>query len=245
MARPNGRVVCSHSNRLREIFRTMTKGETMRRQVVGMLAIATVMVLWVGMGAAQIQDGVQTGAVAGEPATTGHHESVPGDIDFDDATAPCNFAQTIALTTEYAALGVIFGGPDGLDGGAILDECGNFGVTGHSPPNFLAFNVNSSLQNGATPQGPEQMSFSEVVDTVTINGGHSSSGTITLECFDGAGASVGMQSITGSSALQPLTVSAAGQIDNCWLSFTGPVAVFDDLTYNPPIPVELQSISVE
>lgn len=217
----------------------------MRRKHFGVLGTALVLVLWVGVGAAQVENGVQTGATSGVPASQGHGESVPGHIDFDDATAPCNFISTIALTSEYAALGVIFGGPDGLDGGAILDECGNFGVSGHSPPNFLAFNVNSTLSNGATPQGPEQISFSQVVDTVTINGGHSNSGTITLECFDGVGASVGMQSITGSSTLAPITVTATGQIDNCWLSFTGTVAVFDDLTYDPPVPVELQSLSVE
>ena len=55
----------------------------------------------------------------------------------------------------------------------------------------------------------------------------------------------GTDSITGTATLQPLTVTATGQIDYCWLSFTGTVAVFDDLTYNPPIPVELQSLSVE
>ena len=81
--------------------------------------------------------------------------------------------------------------------------------------------------------------------TRSINGGHASSGTITLECYDSVGMSVGSQSITGAAALQALTVSAAGQIDRCWLSFTGTVAVFDNLTYNPPIPVELQSLEVE
>ena len=68
---------------------------------------------------------------------------------------------------------------------------------------------------------------------------------MTLECFDAGAASVGSQSITGASALQPLSVAASGQIVYCVLSFTGSVAVFDDLTYNPPIPVELQSLSVE
>jgi hypothetical protein len=192
-----------------------------------------------------VENGVQTGPVAGVPASLGHLESEPGHIDFDDVTAPCNFINTIALTNEYAALGVIFGGPDGLDGGAILDECGNFGVTGYSPPNFLAFNTGSTLSNGATPQGPEQILFTAIVDTVTIYGGHLNSGTITLECYDSTGAVVGTQSITGTPALKPITVTATGEIHDCWLSFTGSVAVFDDLTYNPPIPVELQSLSVE
>ncbi len=116
---------------------------------------------------------------------------------------------------------------------------------GYSPPNFLAFNVNSSLSNGGIPRGPETLTFSVAVDTVAINAGHDLAGTITLECFDAGAASVGSQSITGVPALQPLSVTAAGQIASCRLSFTGSVAVFDDLTYNPPIPVELQSLSVD
>lgn len=207
--------------------------------------VAVLLVLSLGSASGQVVDGVQVGPAGGTPAVGGHVESEPGSIDFDDNPAPCNFVSTIALTDEYSALGVIFGGPDGLDGGAILDECGNFNATGYSPPNFLAFNINSTLSNGATPQGPEEIDFTEIVDTVTINGGHGSSGTITLECYDTAGMVVGSQTISGTVALQPLTVSAPGQIDYCWLSFTGTVAVFDDLTYNPPIPVELQSLSVD
>jgi len=215
----------------------------MRR--LSLCAIAVVVVLSAGMAAAQVENGVQTGATAGTPATEGFRASVPGDIDFDDGTQPCNFVSTVALTTEYSALGVVFSGPGGNDGGAILDQCGNFNATGFSPPNFLAFNVNSSLSNGGIPRGPETLTFSQVINTMTINGGHGSSGTITLECFNGAGAPVGSQTVTGTVALQPLTVTATGQIASCRLSFTGTVAVFDDLTYDPPIPVELVSFSAE
>lgn len=217
----------------------------MRRLNLCAIGVATVLLLWAGAAAAQLENGVQTGATGGTPATEGFHASVPGDIDFDDGAQPCNFASTVALTTEYSALGVVFSGPGGNDGGAILDQCGNFGVTGYSPPNFLAFNVNSALSNGGVPRGPETLTFSQTVDTVAVNGGHSSSGTITLECFNAAGSSVGLQTISGTSALQPLSVTATGQIASCRLSFTGTVAVFDDLTYNPPIPVELVSFGVE
>jgi hypothetical protein len=217
----------------------------MRREQFHVIGAAVVMVLWVGVGAAQVENGVQTGPIAGVPATGGLEASVPGDIDFDDWAAPCNFGSTVALTTEYSGLGVVFSGPGGNDGGAILDECGNFNVTGYSPPNFLAFNINSVLSNGGIPRGPETLTFSVSVDTVAINAGHGSAGTITLECFDAGAASVGSQSLASAAALQPLSVTAAGQIASCQLSFTGTVAVFDDLTYSPPIPVELQSLSVE
>src|SRR5690349_7611160 len=64
-------------------------------------------------------------------------------INFDDATtAPCFFFETSPLTTRYtASLGVTFAGPAPGKGGAILDECGSFGVTGYSPKKFLAFNL--------------------------------------------------------------------------------------------------------
>jgi hypothetical protein len=217
----------------------------MRREHLSVIGAAVVLVLWAGVGAAQVENGVQTGVAAGVPAAGGFEASVPGDIDFDDGPKPCTFAETIALTTEYSALGVVFSGPGGNDGGAILDECGNFGVTGHSPPNFLAFNTDANLSSGGIPRGPETLTFSVTVDTVAINGGGDLAGTITLECFDSGAASVGSQSIAGASALQPLSVTAAGQIAYCVLSFSGSIAVFDDLTYNPPIPVELQSIAIE
>jgi hypothetical protein len=35
------------------------------------------------------------------------------------------------------------------------------------------------------------------------------------------------------------------EIANCRFSFTGVVAVFDDLTWNPPVPVELMQFGVE
>jgi hypothetical protein len=74
-------------------------------------------------GAAQMKDGVGSGPAApAAPPTRG--ASVPGHIDFDDATAPCGFNRAVALTTAYAGIGAVFSGPGGLDGGAILDQCG-------------------------------------------------------------------------------------------------------------------------
>ena len=58
-------------------------------------------------------------------------------ITFDDVTAPADFNQTIRLTDAYAGVGVHFAGPGGLDGGAILNQNGNFGVNALSGLNFL------------------------------------------------------------------------------------------------------------
>ena len=60
-------------------------------------------------------------------------------VDFELA-GPCAFNQTVALSNQYAGLGVIFAGPSGNDGGAVLDQCGNFGINARSGTNFLAFN---------------------------------------------------------------------------------------------------------
>ncbi|MCP4654349.1 MAG: hypothetical protein GY856_02910 [bacterium] len=195
---------------------------------------------------AQVVDGVQVGPQApeGRPPFQVPEGSLPGSIDFDDATAPCFFADAVALTNEYGALGVTFTGPGGNDGGAVLDECGGFSVSGYSPPNFLVFNLGLSLSDGGTPQGPETLTFAQPLNSVQINGGHSSAGTITLECFDGGGTSLGSDSITATIAVQTLSVAAV-DIARCVLSFTGIVAVFDDLVYDPPIPVELQSFTIE
>jgi len=217
----------------------------MRRAVAVSFAVLLLVPV---ISTAQVVDGVQVGP---EPPNRPVRDLPgPGDagaaivaIDFDDQVQPCTFAETVALTDEYAALGVVFSGPGGNDGGAILDECGGFGVNGHSAPNFLAFNINSGLSNGGIPRGPETITFSPAADSVSIAAGHASAGTITMECFDGGGAPLGSDSLVGSSTLQPLEVAAAG-IASCVLSFTGAVAVFDDLTFDL-VPVELQSFSVE
>src|SRR3954453_23286232 len=84
--------------------------------------------------------GASSGKVVGAAVVPGTPGSV---VNFDDVNAPCNFADTVALRRYH---GVSFkGSPKTLDGGAILNECSNFAVTGYSPPNFLAFNCNASL----------------------------------------------------------------------------------------------------
>lgn len=80
-------------------------------------------------------------------------------IDFDNVTAPSTFASANPLRAEYAALGVTFEGPSTLDGGAILNQLGGFGISARSAPNFLAFNRGSTMANGGTPRDPETIRF--------------------------------------------------------------------------------------
>lgn len=72
-------------------------------------------------------------------------------IDFDAEEAPCTFDEAVPLQ-QYGD--VTFEG-----GGAVLNECGNFGVSGYSAPNYLAFNCTSLLADLSIPQLPETLVF--------------------------------------------------------------------------------------
>ena len=89
----------------------------------------------------------------------GRAEAVLINFDTDASgnalSAPCFFGATTRLTELYAPLGVHFSGPGGNDGGAILNECSNFGVNALSSPNFLAFNRSAPMSDGGIPQDPE------------------------------------------------------------------------------------------
>ncbi len=79
------------------------------------------------------------------------------NVDFEISGAPCGFNFTGPLREQFAALGVHFFGATALDGGAVLNQCGNFGVNAHSGLDFLAFNVGGGMSNGGVPQGPEDI----------------------------------------------------------------------------------------
>ena len=157
-------------------------------------------------------------------------------INFDDAVAPdpnpapCSFINTNALTERYAGRGVHFSGPAAGSGGAILNQCGSFGVNGHSSPNFLAFNTGVNYANGKPASGPETIRFDKPISSATINTGQGSGGTATLTALKGTQV-VGSAFRTSTSALSPLTVSGE-HITSLRLSFTGSAIVFDDLRWN-------------
>lgn len=210
--------------------------------------LAIVAVLWCVPAVAQVREGVQTGPVLPAPSGgEGRGGIETGGLSFDEFGAPCLFAHTVATTTEFAASGVTFEGPGGNDGGAVLNECGGFQVTGYSEPNFLAFNEISFLFNGGVPRGPETLIFSPSVDSFSLNcgEGNASVGTATLDCFDDQGTLLGSDTITPVAQLQAMAVVAPG-IATCVLSFenTGGALVCDDLQFEP-VAVELEGFSVE
>jgi hypothetical protein len=149
-------------------------------------------------------------------------------VNFDEVTAPCGFFdQPEKLSTRYEALGVVFSGPAPGQGGEILNQCANFGVSGHSSPNFLAFNT--SADNAG---GPETLQFSPPASSVVIKVGSQSSATATLTAFDGS-AMVAESSRTLTTAVATLPVTA-GHITSARIASPATTFVVDDLVWSSP-----------
>src|SRR5688572_1344157 len=81
-------------------------------------------------------------------------------IDFELA-GPCSFFSSFPLRDQYASLGIHFRGGLPLDGGAVLDTCGNFGIAPRSGVDFYAFNPSAMMGNGGIPRGPGEMIFDQ------------------------------------------------------------------------------------
>jgi len=145
-------------------------------------------------------------------------------IDFDDVDAPCGFGSTPQLSAEYEGLGVLFEGPQDPSGGVILNACGNFGVTGYSGSNFLAFNVTG------VSTVTETIWFADPVGTVSLQAGSSSAGNITLRAFDQGGTELDQVTRPLSTALTTWEVNGEG-IVRVVVESTATVFVLDDLSF--------------
>lgn len=187
--------------------------------------------------------GSKVGAVAigvclglsGATASTARAVTINFDTDAagNPLTAPSLFADADPLTTLYASLGVVFAGPAPGDGGAILDESSSFGVTARSGSNFLAFNREATMQNGGTPTGPETLTFSTPVSSVSIYGaGGSNVDTFTMTAFDNLGVVIDTDTVSSQQFAQ-IEVSAGGPgISSVVLTENGdPFFVYDDLSF--------------
>lgn len=156
-------------------------------------------------------------------------------IDFDDVFAPCVFVETVPLRDQYLLQGVRFLGGPGTDGGAILNACGNFSVTGYSGTNFLAFNGIAyptfvSDYNAALPQ---EIHFTVPVAAVSVRAGSAwgPGFSVQLSAFNSANVLVASSSLTLTPALQLVSVSAPGIVR---VEVAGPVVmVLDDLRFTP------------
>ena len=152
-----------------------------------------------------------------------------GLINFDHVDAPCNFIDTVALRNVG---GVKFKGLTGPnDGGAILNECGKFGVSGHSSPNFLAFNCAAVLSDGGVPRVPEKIVFPTEMSSASLNVGSGDEGQpLTLV---GKG-SLGNETYTVTLAPALQTVSFTDPVKKIKVRAVGGpcILVIDDLTFS-------------
>ena len=136
-------------------------------------------------------------------------------IDFDDVDeAGCSWGVSVAPADRYSSVyGITF-----QDGANVIDECGNFGVSGHSSPKFL------SHYETATP-GDVNILFDEPVIRVQINAGKSV--TITMTAYDENDNILDESSLQGTSELAPISVETDG-IRKVVISGNG-IYVLDDL----------------
>ncbi|MCU0646415.1 MAG: PEP-CTERM sorting domain-containing protein [Gemmatimonadaceae bacterium] len=140
------------------------------------------------------------GAILG--AVTIAHTSQAQSINFDNVTAPCNFNQTTQLTNLYAGLGVTFGG---AGGGAILNQCGNFGINARSGVNFLAFNTVTYAT------GPQEIFFAGTGNSFSLFVGAREAGSFTARAFDQSNTQIGIQTVNAAAATwTALTLNVAG-----------------------------------
>jgi hypothetical protein len=163
------------------------------------------------------------------------------DVDANGNTinAPSLFANTTALTNLYAPLGVHFSGPGGNDGGAIINQAGNFGENARSQPNFLAFNTFARLSNGGTPRGPETITFDASQSAVSLFASDAGgSDTFRLDAFNAVGTLVASDTETAGAGLYALLSVSSPDIDKVIVTETGGVGVFvlDDLSFTPAGP---------
>jgi len=152
-------------------------------------------------------------------------------IDFDDLIpAEPFFVNTTALRDRYSARDVTFSGP-GNDGGAILDEGSGFEVTGHSAPNFLAFNTEAgTLSDGGFPVMPQTLTFRRPVSHVQFNVGSRTGASLNAEAFDTDGTSLGSVGVVAAAGMSTVGLSALG-IASVVLTYSGGELVIDDLAY--------------
>lgn len=182
------------------------------------------------------------GTPAGEADLPGDEDQVAATIegavliDFDDASHSCDFADSYPLRDEYMGYGALFAGPGAADGPAILDDCSGYGVSGYSPPNFLAFDGSSRLIHGGVPRGPSVIHFARTMSSVSLDVGSGLPGAkgqpVTLEAFHANGLPLGSDTVELDSEMAQLSVSAAGI---AMVAISSPESRFavDDLILEP------------
>jgi len=169
-------------------------------------------------------------AVALGPQAEATHRPRIISISFDERFAPVFFARTVALRDLYAPIGVRFHGADNNDGGAILDEDDDWGVTGYSYPNILAFNRGGVMRDGGVPQPPEVVIFDVPVSHFEIKaeGSFGNQVCVFLRAFDSSGRLVARGAIITDGTLRPVSVDGE-MIAKVFIVSDADSLVLDDL----------------
>lgn len=169
---------------------------------------------------------------ASSPATSGTRSStsVQSFITFDTGTSPCAFDDTSPLRDEYAELGVRFRGAGPSTGGAVLNECGNFGVRARSGLEFLAFNADTYATT------PEHLRFSALQRSVQMyvaNGHGQGESTYTLTGWREGSVVVRTSITTTMTGWLAIRVAHVGGMGRVTLRANVPDGAFvvDDLQY--------------
>jgi hypothetical protein len=162
------------------------------------------------------------------------------DAQGNPLTAPPLFINAMPLTTLYSTLGVTFSGPAGYDGGAILNEAGNFGINPLSGENFLALNTGDRLEDGRTQQYPETITFSTTQSSVSIYAaGGTVTGVFTMTAYDSFNNVLGTDTVSAFNTWEPLSISATG-IASVVLTETSNnravIGVYDNLSFTSSVP---------
>ncbi len=112
----------------------------------------------------------------------------------------------------------------------MLNSSSGFGVTGFSPPNFLAFNCHSRLADGGIPKAPETIDLGAVHHGVSINLGDSTAGAVQVKGTGGSGTE--NHSVTLGAAMQ--TVAFSHTVRTITLTPLGSTCEFvaDDITFS-------------
>ena len=194
-----------------------------------------IMVGFIGVQPARCEGTVIDGVAVDEFGSPTSVDSVSAPLDVPNSlnfSPPCSFYQTVPVVkNSYKYLGFSLKG-----NGAVLNECGSFNVTGHSSPNFLAFNCNSVLLDGKTPSLPERITFKPPVSSVSFRiGSNTSAGELVHATFN---KKLFTWHITLANTMNQYTYTATGPIIKT-LDFTVPegsnacVVVIDDIQTTP------------
>ncbi len=128
-----------------------------------------------------------------------------GVTNFDNVAAPCVFIETapVVCPEQYAS----FLAPS-PNGGAILNECGTFGIDAHSPPNFLAFNsMPPSNPSGGTAKLPE---------LILLDQPSTSDASLWISCGDNVSSPVGVVAY-GTNGILGVVIARP---NDTWQQFT-------------------------